>query len=120
MRVEHWQNGVKQGAAAARSMLGRGQPYDEVHWFWSDQFDANIQYAGFHAAWDRMVVRGSLAERKFLAFYLAEDRLESVVAINQGRDVRRALPIIKSRVAVDPARLEDPTVDLRTLAPATG
>jgi 3-phenylpropionate/trans-cinnamate dioxygenase ferredoxin reductase subunit len=119
MRVEHWQNGIKQGAAAARSMLGRGQAYDEVHWFWSDQFDANIQYAGFHAAWDRMVVRGSLAERKFLAFYLAEGRLESVVAINQGRDVRRALPIIKSRVTVDPARLEDPSVDLRTLAPAT-
>jgi 3-phenylpropionate/trans-cinnamate dioxygenase ferredoxin reductase subunit len=118
MRVEHWQNGVKQGAAAARSMLGRGQSYDEVHWFWSDQFDANIQYAGFHATWDRMVVRGSLAERKFLAFYLAKGRLESVVAINQGRDVRRAVQIIKARVTVDPARLEDPTVDLRTLAPA--
>ena len=120
MRVEHWQNGVKQGAAAARSMLGRGQSYDEVHWFWSDQFDANIQYAGFHAAWDRMVVRGSLAERKFLAFYLAQGRLESVVAINQGRDVRRAVQIIKARVTVDPARLEDPSVDLRTLAPAAG
>ena len=119
MRVEHWQNGVKQGAAAARSMLGRGQAYDEVHWFWSDQFDANIQYAGFHAPWDRMVVRGSLPERKFLAFYLTEGRVESVVAINQGRDMRRTLPIIKARVAVDPARLEDPNVDLRTLAPAS-
>jgi 3-phenylpropionate/trans-cinnamate dioxygenase ferredoxin reductase component len=119
MRVEHWQNGVKQGAAAARSMLGRGQSYDEVHWFWSDQFDANIQYAGFHAAWDRIVVRGSLASRKFLAFYLTGGRVESVVAINQGRDMRRTFPIIKARVAVDPARLEDPNVDLRTLAPAT-
>ena len=119
MRVEHWQNGVKQGAAAARSMIGRGQPYDEVHWFWSDQFDANIQYAGFHAAWDTIVVRGSLPSRKFLAFYLAEGRVESVVAINQGRDLRRTLPIIKARVAVDPARLEDPNVDLRTLAPAS-
>jgi 3-phenylpropionate/trans-cinnamate dioxygenase ferredoxin reductase subunit len=119
MRVEHWQNGVKQGGAAARSMLGRGQPYDEVHWFWSDQFDANIQYAGFHAAWDRIVVRGSLASRKFLAFYLTEGRVESAVAINQGRDMRRTFPIIKARVAVDPARLEDPNVDLRTLAPAT-
>ena len=119
IRVEHWQNGVKQGAAAARSMLGRGQSYDEVHWFWSDQFDANIQYAGFHAAWDRIVVRGSLPLRKFLAFYLTEGRVESVVAINQGRDMRRTLPIIKARVAVDPARLEDPNVDLRTLAPAS-
>jgi 3-phenylpropionate/trans-cinnamate dioxygenase ferredoxin reductase subunit len=118
MRVEHWQNGVKQGAAAARSMLGRGQSYDEVHWFWSDQFDANIQYAGFHAAWDRIVVRGSLASRKFLAFYLTGGCVESVVAINQGRDMRRTFPIIRARVAVDPARLEDPNVDLRTLAPA--
>ena len=119
MRVEHWQNGVKQGAAAARSMLGRSQSYDEVHWFWSDQFDANIQYAGFHADWDTIVVRGSLAERKFLAFYLADGRVESVVAINQGRDLRRTLPIIKARVRVDPVRLADPTVDLRTLAPAS-
>ena len=119
IRVEHWQNGVKQGAAAARSMLGRSQSYDEVHWFWSDQFDANIQYAGFHADWDTIVVRGSLAERKFLAFYLADGRVESVVAINQGRDLRRTLPIIKARVRVDPARLADPTVDLRTLAPAS-
>jgi 3-phenylpropionate/trans-cinnamate dioxygenase ferredoxin reductase component len=118
MRVEHWQNGVKQGAAAARSMLGRGTPYDEIHWFWSDQYDANIQYAGFHAAWDAVVVRGSLAERKFLAFYLAGGRVESVVAINQGRDLRRALPFIRTRVPVDPARLQDPSVDLRTLVPS--
>jgi 3-phenylpropionate/trans-cinnamate dioxygenase ferredoxin reductase component len=118
MRVEHWQNGVKQGAAAARSMLGRGQPYDEVHWFWSDQYDANIQYAGFHAAWDQIVVRGSLAERKFLAFFLTAGRVESAVAINQGRDLRRAFPLIRARVPVDPARLADPQVDLRTLVPA--
>src|SRR5438309_7605968 len=64
MRVEHWQNGIKQGAVAARSMLGRAQPYDEVHWFWSDQYDANIQYAGFHAAWDAVVVRRRLPTGK--------------------------------------------------------
>jgi 3-phenylpropionate/trans-cinnamate dioxygenase ferredoxin reductase component len=118
MRVEHWQNGVKQGAAAGRSMLGRGQPYDEVHWFWSDQYDANIQYAGFHAAWDQVVVRGSLAERKFLAFFLTAGRVESAVAVNQGRDLRRAFPLIRARVPVDPARLADPQVDLRTLVAA--
>jgi len=117
MRVEHWQNGVKQGAAAARSMLGRSQSYDETHWFWSDQYDANIQYAGFHSTWDAVVVRGSLPARKFMAFYMADGRVESVVAINQGRDMRRALPLVKARVAVEPARLEDPNVDLRTLVP---
>jgi 3-phenylpropionate/trans-cinnamate dioxygenase ferredoxin reductase component len=48
IRVEHWQNAIKQGAAAARNMLGKRGAYDEVHWFWSDQYDANLQYAGFH------------------------------------------------------------------------
>ena len=48
IRVEHWQNAIKQGAAAARNMLGKRIAYDEIHWFWSDQYDANLQYAGFH------------------------------------------------------------------------
>ena len=47
IRVEHWQNAIKQGAAAARNMLGKRVPYDEVHWFWSDQYDANLQCTGF-------------------------------------------------------------------------
>ena len=68
MRVEHWQNAMQQSAAAARSMLDRGKPYDAVHWFWSDQYDVNLQYAGFHQAWDQVVVRGNLDTRNFIAF----------------------------------------------------
>ncbi|HKY19698.1 MAG TPA: FAD-dependent oxidoreductase [Vicinamibacterales bacterium] len=118
MRVEHWQNAMQQGAAAARSMLGTGQPYDAIHWFWSDQYDANLQYAGFHHEWDRLVVRGSLQRRSFVAFYLNQGRIDAVVALNRGKDVRRAMPLIRSRGFVDPERLKDENVDLRSLAPA--
>lgn len=118
LRVEHWQNALRQGAAAARSMLGRGQPYDEVHWFWSDLYDANLQYAGFHTTWDELVVRGSLAARKFVAFYLKDGCVDASIAINQGRDLRRAMALIKARAPVDPARLRDEDVDLRKLVPA--
>lgn len=118
MRVEHWQNAIKQGAAAARSMLGTGQPYDAIHWFWSDQYDANLQYAGFHHEWDRLVVRGSLQRRSFVAFYLNQGRIDAVVALNRGKDVRRAMPLIGSREVVDPERLKDEGVDLRELVPA--
>jgi 3-phenylpropionate/trans-cinnamate dioxygenase ferredoxin reductase subunit len=118
MRVEHWQNAMKQGAAAARSMLGTGQPYDAIHWFWSDQYDANLQYAGFHHEWDRLVVRGSLQRRSFVAFYLNQGRIDAVVALNRGKDVRRAMPLIGSREVVDPERLKDEGVDLRELVPA--
>lgn len=115
MRVEHWQNAIQQGAAAARSMLGQGQPYDAVHWFWSDQYDVNLQYAGFHHQAEQIVVRGSLERRDFLAFYLNQGRVDAVVGVNRGRDVRRAMPLIKARAALDPRHLGDDDVDLRTL-----
>jgi 3-phenylpropionate/trans-cinnamate dioxygenase ferredoxin reductase subunit len=116
MRVEHWQNAMQQGAAAARNMLGNGAPYDAVHWFWSDQYDCNLQYAGFHRHWDRLVVRGRLDERQFLGFYLNQGRIDAVVALNRGRDLRRAMALIKQRAAVDPDRLADEGVDLRNLS----
>jgi 3-phenylpropionate/trans-cinnamate dioxygenase ferredoxin reductase subunit len=122
MRVEHWQNAMQQGAAAARSMLGTGRPYDSIHWFWSDQYDANLQYAGYHREWDRLVVRGSLDGPSFVAFYVNKGLVDAVVALNRGKDVRRAMPLIRARKPVDPERLQDDNVDLRSLAPsdATG
>ena len=115
MRVEHWQNAMQQSAAAARSMLDRGRPYDAVHWFWSDQYDVNLQYAGFHQAWDQVVVRGHPDTRTFIAFYLSQGRIDAVAALNRGNDVRRVMPLIKARTAVDPRRLADDDVDLRSL-----
>lgn len=115
VRVEHWQNALRQGPAAARSMLGKGQPYDEVHWFWSDQYDANLQYAGFHTDWDDLVVRGSLEERAFVAFYLKDERIDAAVAVNRGKDLRRSMALIKARAQVEPAALRDEDVDLRNL-----
>ena len=121
MRVEHWQNAMQQGAAAARSMLGKHAPYDPVHWFWSDQYDINLQYAGFHRESSGLAVRGSLERRDFIGFYLNEEhRIDAVVAINRGKDVRRAMPLVKARTIVDPHRLADEDVDLRSLAQAEG
>ena len=80
MRVEHWQNAIQQGTAAARNMLGKRQPYDPVHWFWSDQYHFNLQYAGLHQTDDRIVIRGSVEDRSFLAFYVSEGRVNAVVA----------------------------------------
>ena len=118
MRVEHWQNAMQQGAAAARSMMGKGKPYDAVHWFWSDQYDVNLQYAGFHREWDQLVVRGDIDAGNFLAFYLNGGRIDAVVALNRGKDVRRVMPLIKARATVDIRQLGDEGVDLRTLAQA--
>ena len=116
VRVEHFDNALKMGEAVARNMLGAEVVFDDPHWFWSDQYDVQIQMAGFAPTWDRMVVRGSLEDRSFCAFLLdADGVLRSSVSIAWPRDVRRWFELIRGQVRPDPAALADPEVDLRTL-----
>jgi 3-phenylpropionate/trans-cinnamate dioxygenase ferredoxin reductase component len=119
VRVEHYDNAVKMGAAAARNALGAGDVFADPHWFWSDQYDHQIQMAGFAPTWDRMVVRGSLEERTFCAFLLdAAGVVRGTVSLDRPRDVRRSFGLISAEAAPDPAALADPEIDLRTLVPA--
>jgi 3-phenylpropionate/trans-cinnamate dioxygenase ferredoxin reductase subunit len=118
IRVEHFDNAIKMGQAAARNMLGAGAVFDDPHWFWSDQYDSQVQMAGFAATWDRMIVRGSIEDRSFCAFLLDEAGVvRSTVSLDWKRDVRRSFGLISAQVAPDPAALADPDVDLRTLVP---
>jgi 3-phenylpropionate/trans-cinnamate dioxygenase ferredoxin reductase subunit len=118
IRVEHYQNAISQGQAAARNMLGKQQAYAEVHWFWSDQYDYNIQYAGFHGEWDEFVVRGSLDQRDFIGFYLQDRRIGAAVAINRPKDLRLTMPLIQAKTPVDVKDLTDESVKLRSLLPS--
>jgi 3-phenylpropionate/trans-cinnamate dioxygenase ferredoxin reductase component len=115
IRVEHWQNAIKQGAAAARNMLGRRIAYDEIHWFWSDQYDANLQYSGFHTQWEQLVVRGRLESASYLACYVNAGRIDAAVGLNRAKELRRIMPLIKARRPVNLERLRDESVDLRSL-----
>jgi 3-phenylpropionate/trans-cinnamate dioxygenase ferredoxin reductase subunit len=120
IRIEHWQNAIKQGAAAARNMLGHHVPYDEVPWFWSDQYDVNLQYAGFHTKWDQLILRGRVDAGSFLACYINDGRIDAVVGFNRGKDVRRAMTLIKDRRAVSLEELADDSVDLRSMSISSG
>jgi 3-phenylpropionate/trans-cinnamate dioxygenase ferredoxin reductase subunit len=118
IRVEHFDNAIKMGEHVAGAMLGSDAPFDDPHWFWSDQYDSEIQMGGVSLT-DDMVLRGSLDERRFCAFFLdPAGVLRACVSIDWPRDVRRALPLIRREVAPDRAALLDPGVDLRTLDPA--
>jgi 3-phenylpropionate/trans-cinnamate dioxygenase ferredoxin reductase component len=112
VRVEHWQHAIKHGQAAALSMLGKGSPYRDVYWFWSDQFEFNLQYVGYHTEWDTLAVRGSLQDRNFLAFYVKDGRVLATVGIGRGEDVQRCMPLIEAGAPVDPTKLGDERVDL--------
>jgi 3-phenylpropionate/trans-cinnamate dioxygenase ferredoxin reductase subunit len=117
IRVEHYDNAVKMGQTAARNALGRAEIFDDPHWFWSDQYDSNIQMSGYAPTWDRMVIRGSLSQRSYCAFLLQGGRLRSAISMDWKRDVRRSFELIRRQVQVDETLLADPDVDPRTLIP---
>jgi 3-phenylpropionate/trans-cinnamate dioxygenase ferredoxin reductase component len=117
IRVEHFDNALKMGQTAARNVLGRAEVFDDPHWFWSDQYDTNIQMSGYAPTWDRMVIRGSMPRRSYCAFLLRGGRLRSAISVDWKRDVRRSFELIRRQVPVDETMLADPDVDLRTLIP---
>ena len=121
LRVEHWNNASQQGAAAARSLLGDDRPYEPIHSFWSDQYEHLIEYVGFAARWDRLVIRGALDSRRFLAFYLVGGVIRAAMGLDRGGDpedpksdgeLKAVVGLIRDRVPVDPARLADEGIDL--------
>lgn len=120
IRVEHYDNAIKMGETVARNLLGAGEVFDDPHWFWSDQYDSQLQMAGFATSWDEMVIRGSLQERSFAAFLLQDGVLRATVTLDRKLDARRSLPLIRAQARPDPALLADPEVDLRTLRGASG
>jgi 3-phenylpropionate/trans-cinnamate dioxygenase ferredoxin reductase subunit len=118
IRVEHWANALEQGPAAARNMLGAGAPYDKLPYFFSDQYDVGMEYAGYATSWDRVVVRGDLAGREFIAFWLAGDRVLAGMNVNVWDVTDTIQRLIRERVAIDDRRLADPDVPLDEIAGA--
>jgi 3-phenylpropionate/trans-cinnamate dioxygenase ferredoxin reductase component len=116
VRVEHWGTALEQGPAAARNMLGAGAPYERLPYFFSDQYDVGMEYAGYAPRFDRVVFRGDTAGREFIAFWVAGDRVVAGMNVNVW-DVNDAIQaLIRSRASVDDGRLADPGVPLESLA----
>jgi 3-phenylpropionate/trans-cinnamate dioxygenase ferredoxin reductase subunit len=118
IRVEHWANALHQGPVAARSMLGQSAGYDRVPYFFSDQYDVGMEYAGYARSWDRVVFRGDPASREFIAFWLTGDRVVAGMNVNVWDVIDPIQRLISERVAVDDGRLADPDVPLEQLVPA--
>ena len=119
IRVEHWANALHQGPVAARNMLGRAEAYDRVPYFFSDQYDVGMEYAGHARGWDRVVFRGDPATREFIAFWLRDDRVIAGMNVGVWDVTDQIQALIRARVTVDDRRLADTGVPLEDLAPAT-
>ena len=118
LRSEHWANARFQGSTAGRSMLGAAASFDRIPYFYSDQYDLGMEYTGLAAASDRLVVRGSLAEREFVAFWLRDGRVVAGMNANIWDLAKPIERLIRSGARVDVEALADPSVPMDELAGA--
>src|SRR5262249_41676712 len=123
LRVEHWDSAIHAPEVVAANILGGGELYDPVPYFWSEQFGRMVQYCGHHTAADRLVWRGDPAGRDWTGGWLAGaspdgtgEQLAAVLAVARPRDLLQGRRLIASRPPVDLGRLADPAVPLRDAA----
>jgi 3-phenylpropionate/trans-cinnamate dioxygenase ferredoxin reductase subunit len=121
LRVEHWANALNGGPAAAKAMLGQDVTYDPVPYFFTDQYDLGMEFAGWFepGSVDRVVFRGDKATREFIVFWTAGGRVLAGMNVNVwdvADDIQALVRAGWAGTTVDLDRLADPDVTLASLA----
>lgn len=119
MRSEHWANALAAGEVAARSMLGEDAVHDAIPYFYTDQYDLGMELSGYPPlmADAELVIRGDLAAREYIAFWIASGRVVGGMNVNTWDVNETVQQLIRSEASVDPQRLADPQVPLEDLLP---
>jgi 3-phenylpropionate/trans-cinnamate dioxygenase ferredoxin reductase subunit len=118
VRTEHWANALKQPAIAVAGMQGNPGVYDELPYFFTDQYDLGMEYVGHAPDYDSVVFRGDPHgdEREFTVFWLdGESRVLAGMNVNVWEGLDDIKDVIRSRTPVDAAKLADPDVALGDL-----
>ena len=115
IRLESWENAQNQGIVAGKALLDLAEPYAEIPWFWSDQFDTNIQMIGLPENWDSTVTRGEPKSDEFTTFYLRNNQIIGAISINAPRDLRFAKRLMQAKKHLSVEDLANTGVKLQSL-----
>ncbi|MFJ1811093.1 MULTISPECIES: NAD(P)/FAD-dependent oxidoreductase [unclassified Streptomyces] len=121
--VHHWDNALQGPRTVATNIIGAatGEPaavYDPVPYFWSEQFDRFVQYAGHHADADRVLWRGDPSGPAWTVCWLREDRLVALLAVGRPRDLAQGRRLIEAGTPMDPRLLADPARPMKAATAA--
>ena len=115
LRLESVHNALEQAKVAAANICGDEAAYAQVPWFWSDQYDLKLQIAGISEGFDDTVIRGDMDARSFACFYLKDERLLAVDAVNRPRAFVQSKALIAASKKVRSSQLADTSVMLKDL-----
>ncbi len=119
IRVEHWEVAKNQGRGIAANVIGGDKPYAKLPYFWSDQYDVNMEYRGNASGDDRAVWRGDRDGLSFSVFYIRDGLIDAVLSMNDSKTNEMGGKLIEARRPVNEKALSSMSVDLADLVPAT-
>ena len=119
IRVEHWEVAKNHGRGIAANIAGGDAPYTKLPYFWSDQYDVNLEYRGHASGEDRAVWRGDRDGLSFSVFYLHDGLIDAVLSMNDSKTNELGGKLIEGRRPVSESALGNQAVDLTELVPAT-
>jgi 3-phenylpropionate/trans-cinnamate dioxygenase ferredoxin reductase component len=120
IRQETYQNAADQAQAAALAVLGQGVDYCKPVWYWSDQFDLNIQFCGHIPVQAEVTLRGDMASNQFTAFFQSGEMIEGILTVNRAPDMGIGKRLIERRANAQAAQLADADVSLRDILKQAG
>ena len=115
LRLESVHNAMEQSKTVANTIMGNREPYDQVPWFWSDQYDHKLQLVGISGEHDETIMRGSESEQKFLLFYLKNSELIAVNAINSSKEFLICRKLVANKVKISSDVIKNQSINLNSL-----
>ena len=115
LRLESVHNALEQGKTVASSLLKKNIAYNQVPWFWSDQYDHKLQIVGISGDHDKVVKRGSEENRSFLLFYLKKNKLIAVDAVNNPKEFMICKKLVANKIKISSDYISDPSINLSEL-----
>jgi len=115
LRLESVHNAMEQSKTVASSIMGNKIAYNQVPWFWSDQYDHKLQIVGLSGEHDQVLIRGSQDESKFMLFYLKDEELIAVDAVNNPKEFLICRKLVENKVKISSDDILNQSINLNDL-----
>ena len=113
IRLESVHNAIEQGKTVASSIVGEKVAYNQIPWFWSDQYDLKLQIAGLNSEYDNYIIRGNIVENKFSVFYFKSGLMIASDCVNSAQEHMMSRRFISEKIKIDFDRLQNKEIPIK-------
>lgn len=115
IRLESVHNAMEQSKTVASSIINKSIEYNQIPWFWSDQYDHKLQIVGLSGEHDKVIMRGDMSEAKFMLFYTKDEKLIAVDAVNNSKEFLICKKLVANKVTIKADEISNPDTNLNDL-----